>query len=80
MKSFLENALDATSVLYRLFLAAICYQVNPNLAMIMVSFYVANVALTVYYMVLKAKEDKEFIETLKGKIEELTIKSDDTDE
>ncbi len=79
MKSAVETVLDATSVLYRLFLATILYQVNPNLTMLMVLFYAINVGFTFYYLHLKAEEDKQFISMVHDAIERSKNKNEETD-
>lgn len=79
MKSFIENGMDVTSVLFRLFLAAICYKVNSNLAILMITFYVLNTIFSVYYLHLKTKEDEQFIIAVKKAIEKEANNGDEND-
>lgn len=79
MKTAVETVLDATSVLYRLFIAAILYQVNPNIAILVFIFYGINIAFTFYYLHLKAEEDKQFISMVHDAIERSKNKNEETD-
>lgn len=62
MKSMLETILDGSGVMFRLFLAAICYKVSPDMTILMCIFYLINFGFSAYYIHLREKEDKEFIE------------------
>lgn len=79
MKSFIENGMDATSVLFRLFLAAICLQVNNNLAVLMITFYILNTVFSVYYLHLKAKEEEQFLIAVKKAIEKEVNNGDENE-
>lgn len=72
MKTGLEAVLDGTAILYRLFLGAICYKVNPDITVLMGFFYLVNVACTFYYLHLKEKEDREFIKMAHDAIKKAT--------
>lgn len=72
MKSGLESLLDGTGILYRLFLAAICYKVSPDITLLLVLFYLINFGLTFYYIRLREKEDKEFLELAHNAIKKAT--------
>jgi len=77
MKSNLLLALDVTSLLTKLFLAAICYKVHPGMTKLMIIFYVAYASMSFYYMYLQAQEDKEFLKKLSNVIDR---ESQETDE
>lgn len=79
MKSILEFLLDGTSILYRLFLAAICYQVAPELTKLLVIFYLANFGMTAYYLHLVNKEDRQFLNMIRDAIEKKSKETDETE-
>lgn len=69
MKQTVSTALDITSVLTKLFLAAICYKVHQDLTILMVLFYLFHVGFAFYYAHLQLEEDKAFLEQVKTAIE-----------
>lgn len=75
MKTAIESMLDGTAIMYRLFIAAICYSVNPNLTILMSIFYLSNFGLTMYYLHLKEQEDREFILMAQEAIKRMEEKS-----
>ncbi len=69
MKTVLETIMDCSSIFYKGLIAAICFQVNVQLAAVMTVAYLINFGASLYYVHIKMQEDKQFLEAVREAIE-----------
>lgn len=79
-KSINDVILEGSALLTKLFLASICYKVNPDLTMLMALFYVIHIVAKIFFMYNQLKQDEKFIKMLTDAVKRSAEEHDNDNE